>query len=314
LYAREDHEIAQAEIRKEPEKVQEIVRVDDPSTEKAESSSMGLYKAKLRRNENSVMPVSQSRPSAADAGQSIPEDNDSGIELHQEGGNTTHNDKDTAPPRMVVRRKSTGAVPLADEPDSRLHRKLKMRQDRKRRSSIVRERGACAPKNTGPRRKATLLGLLDPASSLADNPDDPTSWLAGGSTHVFTICPYKKPKSKKKKKKSKSRDEENDELDVAAQQDGMSFMDKPQEGSDSDSEPDASQFNLRPSGTRGMSFMDKPRVQTNDDETTRKDAGHAVGAATSSDDDDGKFMAVLPANSKSAPKKKKKKRYFSTSG
>jgi hypothetical protein len=384
MYAREDHEIAQAEIRKEPEKVQEIVRVDDPSTEKAESSSMGLYKAKLRRNEHSVMPVSRTRPSAADAGQSIPEDNDSGIELHQEWGKTTHNDKGTAPPRMVVRRKSTGAVPLADEPDSRLHRKLKMRQDHKRRSSIVRERGACVPKNTGPRRKATLLGLLDPASSMADNPDDPTSWLAGGSTHIFTICPYKKPKSKKnkkKKKKSKSKDEEDDELDVAAQHfsmrpggnrgmsfmdkpqegsdsdsepdasqfnlrpggtRGMSFMDKPQEGSDSDSEPDASQFNLRPGGTRGMSFMDKPQegsdsdsepdashfnmrpgcmrgmsfidrsdvIQTNDDETTRKDAGHAVGAATSSDDDDGKFMAVLPANSKSAPKKKKKKKRY----
>lgn len=106
-----------------------------------------------------------------------------------------HEEQTNSPLRSVQRRLSTGAVPMDKEGDSRLHRKQRIRREHKSRTRglLRRERDSVySPSNSpGKPRKASLMGLLDPMAALADDAENPKSYLAGGEDFLFTFAPLR---------------------------------------------------------------------------------------------------------------------------
>jgi len=273
LYAREDHEIADADVRggKHHKK---------RSKKKKCKEKMKAAKEALRQ-QSSMNSKSKKSPPSLHRKMSVVPNAQSSHSKQEEPANETPSDDDTdaKPRRRVERRGSTGAVPLAEEADSRLHRKKKMRQEHKRRqraTNLSREGKSMKPdasEEAPP--KASLLGLLDPSMALDDGSDDPSSWLVGDGEHVFTIAPYKPPPPKIRKTQKLTPREL--ELDL----DGDSSDEESENNCDDDFERQF--FSSRPGTTRGKSFTTKTKNDPGDDKTQTTE--------NDSDDDGDDFAA-----------------------
>jgi len=255
LYAREDHEIADADVRGGE-------RHKKNSKKKKSVAKMNAAKEKLRAQSSMN---SSSKKSSFLRKMSMVPTAQSSLSKQEDHTNETSSDDDSVkkPRRRIERRGSTGAVPLSEEADSRLHRKKKMRQDHKRRrraTNLSREGKSMKPDASPEARpKASLLGLLDPYVALDDGTDDPSSWLAGDEEHVFTIAPYKPPPPKIRKTQKLTPREL--ELDL----DGDSSDDDSDNFIDDDFERQF--FSLRPGMTRGKSFTAAGKNDPGDDKT-----------------------------------------------
>ena len=186
LFAREDHEIANANVRgSKSAKKDKITKHKSKESMRAAKEALKAVASgkELKKESSRHAKLRKSKPKKASTS------------THSK----TH-DRDKAQQRKVERRGSTGAVPLTDDAESRLHRKKKMRQEHKRRRremNLTREGASKIPgASSEARPKASLLGLLDPSMAMGDGSDHPSSWLVGDEEHIFTIAPYKPPPPK----------------------------------------------------------------------------------------------------------------------
>lgn len=267
LYARDEHDIAQADIPSEAKKVEAKMATADASKRRVsprqEETVKGLKRPSRKSSQDQARAyqeevlhveeaVRKGKEAASEAAFDHPENHSvvlkQSIPVHEDSA-------PNAPLRRVERRGSTGAVPLAEEPESRLHRKQKIRRELKRSSGLRRERQSVfrpgAPSPNSP-RKASLMGLLDPLSSLADNPEDPRSYLMGDEDHICTFVPLYVPQKPPT---------------------------PPAKGSDSDSDDPSKAFcsSLRPGGCFNY--------ERNDDDTGIGHSEHSKRSNESSEDD-----------------------------
>lgn len=199
LYGREDHEIVEADIPSEEKKAEAKKAREKVDGKQRKNAHQGLGKPSRKAsqtlddlNRKEMKHAEEAVRKGQEAANQAALDHPQGIVMLKQAIPVHEDSAPNIPLRRIERRGSTGAVPLADEPESRLHRKQKIRRELKRSSGLLREQksvfrhGRTSPYSF---RKASVIGLLDPFSTLPDSHMDPRWYSIGGEHHFCTFDP-----------------------------------------------------------------------------------------------------------------------------
>eukprot|EP00977_Amphora_coffeiformis_P015841 scaffold4743_cov171-Amphora_coffeaeformis.AAC.14 len=188
LYGREDHEIVQADIPSTQKKAEAKKAREQGLRKPCRKASMTPEEVIREEMKHAEEAVRKGREAANRAALDHPQ----GIVMLKQAIPVHEDSPPNTPLRRVERRGSTGAVPLAEEPESRLHRKQKIRRELKRSNGLRRERQSvfrrASPSPNSP-RKASVMGLLDPLSNLPETFMDPRRFLMGAEDYVCASAP-----------------------------------------------------------------------------------------------------------------------------